>query len=58
MIGSVMNVFESAPAAALLGMTFASRVQTPTDAFPSSLIDSISVCQTLNLAGLPHCDSV
>ena len=31
MIGSVMDVFESAPAAALLGMIFASQIQTPTD---------------------------
>jgi hypothetical protein len=43
-----MDVFEPAPAAALLGVTFARRVQTPTDASKrtsliASLIDSISV---------------
>ena len=44
MIGSVMDVFESAPAAALLGVTFARQVRTPTDALTrASLIDSIPV---------------
>ena len=42
MIGSVMDVFESAPAAALLSVTFVSQVQTLTDASKhTSLIDSI-----------------
>jgi len=36
-----MDVFESAPAAALLGVTFATQVQTPTDVL--LLIDPISV---------------
>jgi len=36
-----MDVFESAPAAALLGVTFATRVQTPTNVL--LLIDPISV---------------
>jgi hypothetical protein len=42
MIGSVMDVFESA--AALLGVTFVSRIQTPTDASKrASLIDVVGL---------------
>jgi len=44
MIGSVMDVFESAPAAVLLGMIFSSRIQTPTDASKRvSLIDVVGL---------------
>ena len=44
MIGSVMDVFESAPAAALLGVTFASQIQTPTDTSKCvSLIDVVGL---------------
>ena len=44
MMGSVMDVFESAPAAALLGVIFASRIQTPTNASKRvSLIDVVGL---------------
>ena len=44
MIGSVMDMFESAPAAALLGVIFTSRIQTLTDASKHvSLIDVVGL---------------
>jgi hypothetical protein len=47
-----MDVFESAPAAALLGVTFASRVQTPTDASKRASLILLSDFEFGRLAAL------